>query len=77
MSFLEHLDELRKRLVHIAAYLAIGTVVAWFFHRQIYDFLALPITRIACPRHQNLSITSLTDIFTVYMKVIPGRGQSF
>ena len=38
MSFLEHLDELRKRLVHVAAILAIGFVVSWFFARYIYDF---------------------------------------
>jgi sec-independent protein translocase protein TatC len=68
MSFLEHLDELRKRLVHIAAYLAIGTVVAWFFHRQIYDFLALPITRLL-PPGTKLAYTSPTDVFTLYMKV--------
>jgi sec-independent protein translocase protein TatC len=67
MSFLEHLEELRKRLVHIAAYLAIGTVVAWIFHRQIYDFLARPITRLI-PGKQ-LVYTNVTDIFTLYMKV--------
>jgi sec-independent protein translocase protein TatC len=68
MSFLEHLEELRKRLVHIAAYLAIGTVVAWVFHRQIYDFLALPITRLL-PSGTKLAYTSPTDVFTLYMKV--------
>lgn len=68
MSFLEHLDELRKRLVHIAAYLAIGTVAAWVFHRQIYDFLALPITRLL-PPGTKLAYTSPTDVFTLYMKV--------
>ncbi len=68
MSFLEHLEELRKRLVHIAAYLAIGTVVAWVFHRQIYDFLAVPITRLL-PKGTKLAYTSPTDVFTLYMKV--------
>jgi sec-independent protein translocase protein TatC len=68
MSFLEHLDELRKRIVHIAAYLAIGTLVAWFFHRQIYDFLALPITKLL-PPGTKLAYTSPIDVFTLYMKV--------
>jgi sec-independent protein translocase protein TatC len=68
MSFLEHLDELRKRLVHIAAYIAIGCVVAWVFHRQIYDFLALPITRLL-PQGTKLAYTNVTDVFTLYMKV--------
>ena len=68
MSFLEHLDELRRRLVHIAAYLAIGTLVAWVFHRQIYDFLALPITRLL-PPGTKLAYTNITTPFTLYMKV--------
>ena len=76
MSFLEHLDELRKRLVHIAAYLALGTIVAWVFHRQIYDFLALPITRLL-PPGTKLAYTSPTDVFTLYMKVSLVAGVVF
>jgi sec-independent protein translocase protein TatC len=68
MSFLEHLEELRKRLVHIAAYIAIGCVMAWVFHRQIYDFLALPITRLL-PPGTKLAYTTVTAPFTLYMKV--------
>ncbi len=68
MSFLEHLDELRKRIVHIAAYIAIGMLVSWFFHRQIYDFLSAPLTKSLAPG-QKLVYTNITDTFTVYMKV--------
>jgi sec-independent protein translocase protein TatC len=68
MSFLEHLDELRKRLVHVAAYLAIGMLVCWFFHKQIYDFLSLPLAKSLAPG-QKLVYTNITDTFTVYMKV--------
>ncbi len=68
MSFLEHLDELRKRLVHVAVYIAIGFLVCWFFHKQIYDFLAIPITRLL-PAGTKLAYTNVTDVFTLYMKV--------
>ncbi len=68
MSFLEHLDELRKRLVHIAAYIGIGFVACWFFSRPIYNFLALPLTRVL-PPGTKLAFTNVTDVFTVYMKV--------
>ena len=68
MSFLEHLDELRKRLVHVAAYIALGCLVCWFFHRQIYDFLSAPLTKSLAPG-QKLVYTNITDTFTVYMKV--------
>jgi sec-independent protein translocase protein TatC len=68
MSFLEHLDELRKRLVHIAAYIAIGFIACWFFHKPIYDFLAAPMLK-TLPPGKHLVYTSITDPFTVYMKV--------
>jgi sec-independent protein translocase protein TatC len=68
MSFLEHLDELRKRLVHVAAILAIGFFVSFFFARQIYDFLAIPMTQ-SLPEGTKLAFTKPTAPFTLYMKV--------
>jgi sec-independent protein translocase protein TatC len=68
MSFLEHLDELRKRLVHIAIYVGVGFIVCWFFARPIYDFLAMPLSK-ALPPGTKLAFTKPTDPFTLYMKV--------
>lgn len=68
MSFLEHLDELRKRLVHIAAFIGIGFLVSWFFHKQIYDFLSIPLLKVL-PQGHRLVYTTVTEVFTVYMKV--------
>jgi len=68
MSFLEHLDELRKRIVHIVCYISVGFLVCIFFSKPIYDFLALPITR-ALPKGAKLVFTKPTDPFTLYMKV--------
>jgi sec-independent protein translocase protein TatC len=68
MSFLEHLDELRKRIVHIVIYISVGFLVCIFFCKPIYDFLALPITR-TLPKGAKLVFTKPTDPFTLYMKV--------
>lgn len=43
MSFLEHLDELRKRLVNSVIIIVIAFVLCWFVSDQIYNFLAVPI----------------------------------
>jgi sec-independent protein translocase protein TatC len=43
MSFLEHLDELRKRLVNSVIIIIIAFCVCWFFSDKIYNFLAVPI----------------------------------
>jgi len=68
MSFLEHLDELRKRLVHIAVYVSVGFLACWFLAKRIYDFLAIPITS-ALPEGAKLAFTKPTDPFIIYMKV--------
>jgi sec-independent protein translocase protein TatC len=46
MTLMEHLEELRKRIVHSAAYLAVGFVACWFFRDRIVDFLQAPLNRI-------------------------------
>jgi sec-independent protein translocase protein TatC len=43
MSFLDHLDELRKRLMRSAAFIAIAFVLCWIFSDSIYNFLQIPV----------------------------------
>jgi sec-independent protein translocase protein TatC len=43
MSFLEHLDELRKRLIYCAMAVGIAFCVGFGFSEQIYDFLSIPV----------------------------------
>ena len=45
MSFLDHLDELRKRLVRSAIFVALAFVLCFFASKHIYNFLAVPIVR--------------------------------
>src|SRR5207247_10767476 len=67
MSFLDHLEELRHRLIVSLSAVAIGFLVCWAYSGQIYNFLAVPITQ-----HLNgrkLVFTNPTDPFTIYMNV--------
>ena len=43
MSFLEHLDELRRRLIRSVLFVFIAFMVCWFFSDRIYNFLARPV----------------------------------
>ncbi len=45
MSFLEHLDELRKRLVNSVIIILLAFVACWFVSDKIYDFLSVPVRR--------------------------------
>ena len=49
MSFLEHLDELRKRIVHALLAVAGGVLVGFFFIDRISEFLLSPTRRILPP----------------------------
>lgn len=43
MSFLDHLDELRKRLIYSALAIAIAFAIGFGFSDRIYNFLAVPV----------------------------------
>jgi sec-independent protein translocase protein TatC len=45
MSFLEHLDELRRRLIRSFLFVFIAASACWFFSDRIYAFLAAPVER--------------------------------
>jgi sec-independent protein translocase protein TatC len=43
MSFLDHLDELRKRLIRSALFIAVAFVICWVLSDRIYNFLQVPV----------------------------------
>jgi sec-independent protein translocase protein TatC len=46
MSLMEHLDELRKRIVRSAIYLAVGFVAVWAFHDRFVGIIQAPLVHI-------------------------------
>lgn len=71
MSLLEHLEELRRRLIHAALYLIGGFAIAWGFHAKIYGFMEEPIVY-ALRRHHlptQLVIHNPVDGFNMYLKI--------
>lgn len=45
MSFLDHLDELRKRIVYSVVFVVLVFFVCYYFSNIIYGFLSVPIRR--------------------------------
>jgi sec-independent protein translocase protein TatC len=64
MSLMEHLTELRKRLIHATVYLLIGFVVAYAFHERLYGFVQRPLDNL----HIALNFTHPTDGLNLYLK---------
>jgi sec-independent protein translocase protein TatC len=74
MTLVEHLAELRSRMVKSSLALVVGVTVAWFFFPQIFHFLQRPYCEL--PAHRRLGgadcrllVTGVLDQFLIRMKV--------
>lgn len=67
MSLMQHLEELRKRIMWAVLFLAIAFVPCWSYYRQIFKFLVAPLHRV----DPNLKLTylGLSDPFILYFKM--------
>jgi sec-independent protein translocase protein TatC len=71
MGFLEHLEELRRRVIAALISVTVGFAVCWFFVEKIFALIQRPIIE-ALQRHklaEQLVYTSPTEPFNVYLKV--------
>jgi sec-independent protein translocase protein TatC len=67
MSFLEHLEELRVRLIHCAVALCVGFAVCWGWREEIFHFLTQPL-RAAFPGIKFI-FTGPSEALILYMKM--------
>ncbi len=68
MSLLEHLDELRRRVLRSLVGVAVAFGVCWVWVDEIAEFLAQPIYRFL-PPGEKLVFLGVTDPFILYVKV--------
>ncbi len=73
MSFLEHLDELRKRLLIAVGALLVGFLVAFAFISYIFEFIMRPLQEIL-PDGGRLVYTEPTEAFFLYIKIAALAG---
>jgi sec-independent protein translocase protein TatC len=73
MSFLEHLDELRKRLIYIVYSLIAGCVIAYIFIGKLFDFIMKPMYTMlphdAVGGAGKLMYTAGAEPFMLYIKI--------
>jgi len=70
-TFVEHLSELRSRLIKAIIFLFLFFVVCYFFAEEIYGFLVEPYARAVRDDEVNrrLIFTALHETFITYLKV--------
>ncbi len=71
MSFLEHLEELRRRILYALLSVAAGFVAAWSFADRIFALMQVPIVEALRRRQLDESLVYLspTEPFNIYLKV--------
>jgi len=71
MGFLDHLEELRKRLINSIVAVVVGMLACWGFRERIYDFMQRPIVDVLSKHNlgTKLSYLNPTDPFSLYMKI--------
>src|SRR5258707_10755826 len=67
MGFLDHLEELRKRLIVSFAAVTVAFFACWNYAPQIYAKLQQPLTKVL-PPGDKLAFTRMTAPFFLYMK---------
>ncbi len=73
MSFLEHLDELRKRLAILSVSLLVGILISFAFISHIFEFIMRPLQEIL-PDGGTLVFTEPTEAFFLNIKIAALSG---
>jgi sec-independent protein translocase protein TatC len=76
MGFLEHLEELRRRIIYSIIAVAVGFFACWGYAEKIYGFMQKPIM-VALQHNgmpEKLVYTDPTEPFNIYLKVAALAG---
>lgn len=75
MTLVEHLRELRNRLIKSVIAIVVATIVSFFFYDQLFELLTKPFTTVVDDLAKNegldaeLTLTGVADAFTLQIKV--------
>jgi sec-independent protein translocase protein TatC len=69
MPLLDHLIELRQRLIYSFAGLAVAWAICYYFGAELLEFLVRPLARELAPTGGHLQYTALTEAFVTRVKV--------
>ena len=82
MSFMEHLEELRKRLITSVIAVLVGMIICWFFKEHILSFFLAPLYEArrnveGLPDPKPLNFSSMLEPFIAYLKMSAIGGIFF
>lgn len=69
MPLLDHLIELRQRLIWSALAFFVCFIVAYVFHKEIFSVLVAPMNKLPNPEGRRMIFTAPTEAFFTYVKL--------
>ena len=71
MTIVEHLEELRRRLIICITVVTAGSFVGWFFKESAFNLLTVPLKPFTTRHNQHVQfiLTKLTDAFVIELKI--------
>ena len=75
MPLLEHLKELRRRILLSLLGMLVGTIVAWFFYDPIFNYMAAPLAELREQgRHAQLNFETVSAAFDLKLRITMFAG---
>ncbi|MHB9036435.1 MAG: twin-arginine translocase subunit TatC [Armatimonadota bacterium] len=73
-ELIDHLAELRTRLMRVVVYLAVGIVAAWFFYDRLFSLLTWPMAATIKHLDSKFLLTSFPEAFMIRMQICAVAG---
>ena len=73
MTFFEHLNELRNRILISIAFVFVFSLISYYYSSQIIDFLIYPVQN----NNINFQVLKITSVFFVKMGISIASGILF
>lgn len=72
LSLLDHLNELRVRIIHCTIFFIISFIVCYSFKDEIYNLITYPLLNVLRDNHSNANLiyTKLTENFTSTLSIV-------
>ena len=69
LNIVQHLAELRRRIIYCFIFLSISWSLCYYFSERIYNFLLIPLAKLYPNNLHSMIYTSLTEAFFTYLKL--------
>lgn len=69
MDLIDHLAELRNRLIRSALYVTVGAIIGWFFYDSFFKLISAPIIEYLKQNKSSFLLTGVAEGFTIKMQI--------